>query len=163
VNCATPKTPSISIENLDYLEYEKHINFNIRSNFYLIQNVLPNFKRNKGGKVIFLTSLYTDSVPPQGLSYYVTAKHALNGFMKSMSIELAKYAITVNAVSPGMTETELISDVPEKTKMLLRAKIPLSRLSSPQDVAGTVDFLASDASNYITGETIRINGGQSMI
>ena len=163
VNCATPKTPSISIDNLDYFEYEKHLNFNIRANFYLIQNVLPNFKSNKGGKVIFLTSLYSDSVPPQGLSYYVTAKHALNGFMKSMSIELAKYAITVNAVSPGMTETELISDVSEKARMLLKAKIPLSRLASSEDVAGVVDFLASDAASYITGETIRINGGQSMI
>ena len=71
--------------------------------------------------------------------------------------------ITVNSISPGMTETELIADIPEKARMLLRAKIPLSRLASPSDVADTVDFLASEASKYITGETIRINGGQSMI
>jgi 3-oxoacyl-[acyl-carrier protein] reductase len=163
VNCSTPHTPSILIENLDYIEYDKHLNLNIRSNFYLIQGLLPHFKINKGGKIILFTSLYTDSVPPQGLSYYITAKHALNGFMRSMSIELAKYGITVNSISPGMTETELIADIPEKARMLLRAKIPLSRLASPKDVADTVDFLASDASRYITGETIRINGGQSMI
>jgi 3-oxoacyl-[acyl-carrier protein] reductase len=163
VNCSTPHTPSILIENLDYTEFDKHLNLNIRSNFRLIQGLLPHFKINKGGKIILFTSLYTDSVPPQGLSYYVTAKHALNGFMRSMSIELAKYGITVNSISPGMTETELIADIPEKARMLLRAKIPLSRLASPKDIADSVDFLASDASKYITGETIRINGGQSMI
>jgi 3-oxoacyl-[acyl-carrier protein] reductase len=80
-----------------------------------------------------------------------------------MSIELAKYSINVNAVSPGMTETELVSGIPEKSKMLLKAKIPLSRLASPEDVAGAIEYLSSDASKYITGETIRINGGQSMI
>lgn len=163
INCSSPKTPSISFENLDYLEYEKHLNLNIRSNFLLVQNILPNFKNNKGGKIIFISSQYTDSVPPQGLSYYITAKHALNGFMKTLSIELAKHAITVNAVSPGMTETDLISDIPEKTKMLLKAKIPLSRLATPEDVASAIDYLSSDGSKYITGETIRINGGQSMI
>lgn len=163
VNCSTPKLPSISIEEVEYDMYEKHVDLNIRSNFFLIKSLIPHFKVNKGGRIIFLSTQATENVPPQGWSFYVTAKSALNGFMRSMAIELAKYSISVNAVSPGMTETELVSGIPEKAKMLLRAKIPLSRLASAEDVAGAVDYLASDASKYITGETIRINGGQSMM
>jgi 3-oxoacyl-[acyl-carrier protein] reductase len=163
VNCSTPKLPSISIEEVNYDQFEKHLDLNIKSNFLLVKTVIPYFKSNKGGRIIFLSSQATENVPPQGWSFYVTAKSALNGFMRSMSIELAKHSINVNAVSPGMTETELVSGIPEKSKMLLKSKIPLSRLASPDDVAGAIEFLCSDASKYITGEIIRINGGQSMI
>jgi 3-oxoacyl-[acyl-carrier protein] reductase len=162
VNCSTPKLPSISIEEVDYGEFEKHLDLNIKSNFLLVKNLIPHFKANKGGRIVLLSTQATENVPPQGWSFYVTAKYALNGFMRSMAIELAKYSVNVNAVSPGMTETELVSGIPEKAKMLLRAKIPLSRLASPDDVAGAIDYLSSDSANYITGETIRINGGQSM-
>ena len=65
-------------------------------------------------------------------------------------------------VSPGMTETELISNVPERLKMFTAAKTPLKRLSSSSDVAGAIAFLASEDADFITGETIRVNGGQIM-
>jgi 3-oxoacyl-[acyl-carrier protein] reductase len=162
VNCSTPKLPSISIEEVDYDEFEKHLDLNIKSNFLLVKSLIPHFKTNKGGRIILLSTQATENVPPQGWSFYVTAKYALNGFMRSMAIELAKYSVNVNAVSPGMTETELVSTIPEKAKMLLMAKIPLSRLASPEDVAGAIDYLSSDSAKYMTGETIRINGGQSM-
>ena len=66
-------------------------------------------------------------------------------------------------VSPGMTDTELIADMPEKSRLMAAAKTPLRRLASPEDIAGAVSFLASPRSDYLTGETIRINGGQVMI
>jgi len=94
---------------------------------------------------------------------YVTAKSALNGFAKSLAIELAKYNITVNMVSPGMTDTDLVSNIPEKYKMLTAAKTPLKKIASSKDVAGAIAFLASESANYITGETIRVNGGQIML
>jgi 3-oxoacyl-[acyl-carrier protein] reductase len=80
-----------------------------------------------------------------------------------MAVELAPFNMQVNLVSPGMTETELISEVPEKTRMLTAAKTPLRRLAKPSDVAGVISFLASDIAGYMTGETIRVNGGQVMI
>jgi len=163
VNCSTPKLPNLAIEELDYSEFEKHLNLNLKSNFLLVKNLIPNFKSNKGGRIIFLSSQVTDNIPPQGWSFYVTAKSALNGLMRSLAIELAKYSVNVNAVSPGMTQTDLIDGIPEKAKMLLKAKIPLSRLAAPEDIADAIDFLSSDGSKYITGETIRINGGQSMM
>lgn len=123
------------------MECEKHLNLNISSNYYLIQNTIPCFKWNVRGKTKFISSLYTESVQLLGLSYYIIAKHALNGFMNSIEIELSNYAITVNIVSLSMTEIELISEISEKAKMPLKAKIPLSRLVSPEDFACAIDYL----------------------
>ena len=80
-----------------------------------------------------------------------------------LALEFSKYNINVNLVSPGMTDTELISNVPERYRALISAKTPLKRLTSANDVAGAIAFLASDNSNFITGETIRVNGGQMML
>lgn len=66
-------------------------------------------------------------------------------------------------ISPGMTDTELIADIPEKNRLMVAAKAPLRRLATPEDIAGAVSFLASAKADYLTGETIRINGGQVML
>jgi len=69
----------------------------------------------------------------------------------------------VNLVSPGMTDTDLIAGVPERTRLMVAARTPLRRLATAQDVAGAVSFLASDKGDFLTGETIRVNGGQTML
>ena len=163
LNCATIKIPNIKLEKLEWIEIHKHLEMNIKSNFSLVKATVLGMKERKKGKYIFLTSQYTESTPPSDVLPYVTAKYALNGFAKSIAVELAPFNIQVNLVSPGMTETNLISEIPEKVKMLSAAKTPLKRLAKPEDVAGTIAFLASSAANYITGETIRVNGGQVMI
>ena len=93
----------------------------------------------------------------------MTAKSALNGFAKSLAVELAPKGIRVNLVSPGMTDTNLISDIPEKLRLIVAAKTPLRKLADPDDVANAITYLASDKASYITGETIRVNGGQVML
>jgi 3-oxoacyl-[acyl-carrier protein] reductase len=80
-----------------------------------------------------------------------------------LAIEFAGRGINVNMVSPSMIDTDLLADIPKKVKMLTEAKTPLKRLCTPEDVAEAVSFLMSDKSNFITGETIRVNGGQVMI
>ena len=114
------------------------------------------------GKVVFITTQYTEQIQSE-LIHYITAKSALNGFAKALAIELAPKGIRVNLVSPGMTDTELIADVPEKIKLLTSAKTPLKRLAKPKDIANTVSYLLSRQSDFLTGETIRVNGGQVMI
>lgn len=163
INCATVKIPKIKLQNLDWDDLEKQILINIKVNLFFSQVIAPNMKETKNGKFIFLTTQFTENVPPTELLHYVTAKSALNGFAKALSVELAPYKINVNLVSPGMTETELIADIPEKALMLLAAKVPLKRLGNVEDVANVIGFLASDNSGYITGETIRVSGGQTMI
>ncbi len=163
VNCATIKIPNIKFENLDWLDIEKHIDINIKLNFYLAKKIVPGMKLRKYGKIIYLTTQYTDGTPPTELMHYVSAKNALNGFAKSLAVELASHNITVNMVSPGMTKTNLLADIPEKARLLAAAKSPIKRLASPEDIAEVVGFLASEKTSYVTGETIRINGGQIMI
>jgi 3-oxoacyl-[acyl-carrier protein] reductase len=114
---------------------------------------------SKYGNFIFITSQYTDS-PKSELSYYVSAKSALEGFVRSLAVEYGPSSVRFNLVSPGMTQTELISDVPEKAKLLSAMNTPLRKLANTIDVANAICFLASDKSSYITGETIRVNGGQ---
>ena len=78
-------------------------------------------------------------------------------------MELAPLGIRVNLVSPGMTDTELVSNIPEKIKLITAAKTPLKRLATPDDVAEAIEYLISPKSDFITGETIRVNGGQIML
>lgn len=163
VNCSTVKVPDIKFENITWSQVEKHLSINIKANFFLVKAISPQMKEMKFGKLIFITTQYTDGAPPNGFLPYVTAKNALNGFAKSLAVELAPFNINVNLVSPGITETDLIANMPEKIRLLTAAKIPLRRLSKVSDVANVISFLASNDSNYITGETIRVNGGQIML
>jgi 3-oxoacyl-[acyl-carrier protein] reductase len=163
VNCSTLKIPNIKFEKLEWDDFQNHLNINVRANFYIAQQLIPSMKKQAYGKFIFLTSQVTENVPPAEWSFYTTAKYSLNGFAKSLAVELAPFNIKVNLVSPGMTETNLISDIPEKMKLIMAARTPLRRLAMAEDIANAISFLASNKSDYITGETIRINGGQVML
>jgi len=162
VNCSIINIPNIKFEKLEWNDIQMHIDINIKSSFYLLKEVLPIFVKQKYGKIVFLTTQYIES-PVAELSHYLISKSALAGFVKSLAIEFAGRGINVNMVSPSMIDTELVADIPKKVKMLTEAKTPLKRLCKPEDVAEAVSFLMSDKSNFITGETIRVNGGQVMI
>jgi 3-oxoacyl-[acyl-carrier protein] reductase len=94
---------------------------------------------------------------------YTAAKSALQSLTKSLALEYGPKGIRFNLVSPGMTDTSLIADVPEKAKLLVTMQTPLRRLAKPQDVAQAIAFLLSDESSYISGETLRVCGGQIML
>lgn len=162
VNASTLSFGNIKFKNLEWDDISKQLDINIKSQLNLVQNVLPLMQNNNYGKIVFLTSQYTEQ-PPSELIHYVTAKSALNGFAKALALELAPSGIRVNLVSAGMTNTKLISDIPEKVKLLTAAKTPLRRLAEPFDVANTINYLVSNESDFLTGETIRVNGGQVMI
>lgn len=161
-NCTTGKIPSIKIAAMEWGDIESHFNLNVKGCFNLVKHVLPLMTREKYGKIVNVTTLYIET-PNAELSHYITAKAALNGFSKSLAVELAPKGIRVNMVSPGMTTTDLISDIPEKVRLLTEAKTPLKRLARPNDVAEAICYLLSPESDFITGETIRVNGGQVML
>ena len=162
VNCTTSKIPTIKFSDLQWSDFELHLNNQIKGSLNLVSNVVPHMEKRGFGKIINISTLFLD-YPSANLIPYITAKGALQGFNKSLAYDLAPKGILVNSVSPGMTETDLISDVPDRHKMLIAAKTPLRRLASPEDVANAVVFLASEKSNFLCGETIRVNGGQTMI
>jgi 3-oxoacyl-[acyl-carrier protein] reductase len=162
INAATGPLPNIKVEELKWSDFSAQLEMNIKSNLELIQSMLPSMKEKKYGKIIHILTQAIEQPNTEWL-HYITAKSALSGFGKAMAMELAKYGIRVNMVSPGMTETELIAGISEKTRMLYAAKNPLKKLATPEDVANAIYYLATPDSDYLTGETIRVNGGMVTI
>jgi 3-oxoacyl-[acyl-carrier protein] reductase len=162
VNCSTIRIATIRFSDLPWEQIRDHLDINVKGFFTLVKNVFPVMEKEQYGVIIAIITQAVET-PSSGWLHYITAKAALQGFSKALAIELAPKGIRVNMVSPGMTETELIADIPEKAKLLTAAKAPLRRLARPEDVANAISFLASGNSDYLTGETIRVNGGQVML
>ena len=124
--------------------------------------MLPLFEVEKYGKIVFLTTQAIE-YPANEMLHYVTAKGALNGFSKALAVEYANRGVRVNMISPSMIDTDLVADVPQKIKMLTEARTPLKKMCSVDDVANAISYLISNESDFMTGETLRLNGGQIMI
>ena len=163
INCTSVNIKNTQIENITWEDFNEHLHSNIKTNLLFVKSLYKHMADSKFGKFIFLTSQVTENIPPANWMSYNTAKYALNGFAKSLAVELAHFNINVNLVSPGMTQTELISNISEKNRLLMAAKIPFKKLAEPEDIANAVSFLVDEKSNYITGETIRVNGGIIML
>lgn len=162
VNCAATAIPPIKVSDLLWSDFIYQLELNIKTNLLILNKLIPSMIQNKYGKIITIGTIYSDK-PNVNLTHYTTAKSALVGFTKSLAVELAPKGINVNMVSPSVIITELTADIPEKVKLMTAAQTPLRRLATPEDVAGAISFLASEKSQYLTGENIRLNGGQIMI
>lgn len=118
-------------------------------------------ERQTGGAIVNVLTTYTLGVPPAKLAAYVTSKYALLGLTRSMAVEFIRYGVRVNAVSPGVTRTEFIADLPEMFVEQLEAGLPMRRLATPQEVAAVICFLLSLDASYINGANLPVTGGQS--
>ena len=147
---------------MNYEKWQNVIKTNLDSNFLLSSSISKLMIKKKWGRIINITSIvgYTGNL---GQANYVASKSGVTGMTKSIAIELAKWNITVNCVSPGFIKTNMTEKLNEEQKNTIINKIPLGMIGSPNDVANCVEFLASDESRYITGETIHVNGGMAML
>jgi len=118
-------------------------------------------KRNAKGSIVNVLTSYVLGIPPEKLLGYVMTKQAQLGMTRSLAIELAKMDIRVNSISPEMTRTKFISDLPERFIEIAEEGLPFKRIASPLEVANVIAFLLSDDSSYITGANIPITGGIS--
>ena len=139
-------------------EWNEVLNLNLTSTFLLCKFSLKKMIKNKYGKIVNITSVvgHTGNV---GQANYAASKSGIIGFSKSLALEYAKKNININCVSPGFIETQMTDKIDPKFKEIIISKIPSNRLGSPDDVANVTAFLSSDLANYITGETIHVNGG----
>ena len=142
-------------------QWERVINTNLNSNYYIIKSLLPNMIANRYGKIIGISSVVATTGNP-GQSNYVSSKSGLIGFYKSIAHEVAKRNINVNVISPGFIETKMTDSLNEKQKDDIMKKIPMQKLGKPIDVANLVYFLSTDQSSFITGQNLNVNGGMLM-
>ena len=139
-------------------EWNKVISINLSSSFLLSKYAIKKMLKNKNGKIINITSVvgHTGNI---GQANYAASKAGLIGMSKSLSLEYGKKNIKINCISPGFIKSEMTDKISDSFKQLLQDKIPLDRFGDPSDVANAVLFLSSSLSDYITGETIHVNGG----
>ncbi len=142
-------------------EWQKVIDINLTSTFYLCKFAIKKMLKNKFGRVVNITSIvgHTGNI---GQVNYSASKAGIVAMSKSLAIEYAKKNITINCVSPGFIQTKMTDSISEQIKSELTSRIPMNRLGTGEDVSNTVAFLSSEASSYITGETIHVNGGMYM-
>ena len=152
----------ITIDNLSirmkHDEWQKVIDINLTSTFYLCKYAIKKMLKNKYGKIINITSVvaHTGNL---GQSNYAASKAGIVGMSKSLAIEYGKKNIKINCVSPGFIKSDMTDKINEDYIQKLREKISLDKFGIPEDVANAVIFLSSSMSDYITGETIHVNGG----
>jgi len=142
-------------------EFDQVINTNLKGVFLCTKAVTRQMMKQRSGKIINVSSIVGISGNP-GQANYVAAKAGVIGLTKSTAKELASRNIHVNAVAPGFISTDMTDELTEEQRESMLALIPLAKLGSSEDVANVVRFLASEDANYITGQTIHIDGGMVM-
>ena len=142
-------------------DWDDVIDINLKSVYRLSRLCLKGMMKNRWGRIINIGSV-VGSIGNAGQSNYSASKSAIEGFTRSLAREIGMRGITVNTVAPGFIETDMTLQLDEDIRAKMLEKIPLARLGQPKDVASVVKFLASSSGEYITGETIHVNGGLYM-
>lgn len=155
-----PHTPLLEVV---WQDIEAHLKVQLHGMHTVVAHLKKQLQEKYPVRFIVLLTECCLGKPPSGLAPYVAAKYALMGFAKTMAVELTRYGCTVNMISPGMVQTELLSTVPPKLIEMQVQQNPLKRIATPDDVANVVAFLASDQSEYLNGIHITVNGGGVMI
>lgn len=162
VNAASPRIVARNVDELAWSEVQQQLDVQLKSALLMIQASKPAMAAAGGGRVISIGSQSWDGTPVAGWTAYALAKGALSTLTRYLAAELGPQGITVNLVSPGMTNTAFIANVSEKQQLMAARQTPLRRLAEPEDTAAAVAFLASEQAAYITGQNLRVNGGGSM-
>jgi len=142
-------------------DWQEVINTNLDGTINLNRAAIVTFVKQKSGNIVNITSVAGIVGRPRQTNY-AASKAGIIGFTKSLAREVAAYNIRVNAVAPGFIETDMLKDLKEEYRNQIINRIPLGRLGKAEEVAKVVKFLVSDASNYITGQTIIIDGGMAI-
>lgn len=152
------ETPTLEVEPE---KFAKVIDLNLNAVFYGSQAAAKVMKEQGSGVIISTSSMVSKNGQPSGVSY-PASKFAVNGLTISLARELGKFGIRVNAVAPGITNTDMVKNVTEEKLKPLLNFIPLKKIGEPEDIANAYLFLASDLGSYITGEIIHVDGGMTV-
>jgi len=143
-------------------EWSNVIDVNLNSSFYLLKHFIKKMVKKRFGRIVFISSVVAHTGNP-GQVNYTSSKAAISGMVKSLALELSSRNISVNAVAPGFIASNMTDKLNENQKNTILDRIPMKRLGTPEDIAKAVGFLCSENANYITGQTIHVNGGLALI
>ena len=158
---ATPDHPHKSIEDYDWAFFQQMLDFFIKSPVLLAKACLPHMKQQRWGRIINIGSEVVSRGVPH-FTAYLAAKGGQNGLNRSLATEVASWGITVNMIAPGWIPVERHENDSQEEKDGYRVLIPADRWGVPQDLSGAVVFLASEASSFITGQNLHVNGGMTV-
>jgi 3-oxoacyl-[acyl-carrier protein] reductase len=158
---ATGPQPKIAVEDTDWAALLDQLNFFVKSPVLLLRRALPGMRARRFGRVIHIGSDVVGLVPLQN-SAYVTAKSAQLGLARSWAKELAPWGITVNTVAPGWVPVERHVGTPQDALEAYAANVPVRRMGEPADIAEAVSFFAADASGFVNGTRLAVNGGATL-
>jgi 3-oxoacyl-[acyl-carrier-protein] synthase III len=136
------------------------INVNLNGTFYCTSAAVPAMVNQRFGRIINISSV-VGQMGAFGQANYSASKGGIIAFTKTLALEMAKFNITANVIAPGFTSTEMVDAIPEEIAATIKAKIPLGRFASPEEIAKAASFLAADG-DYITGQELNVNGGYHM-
>lgn len=173
-NCAGISTSRLILD-IEEEEWDRVFNVNLKSVYLLSKYVGKNMIRNevKNGKIVTISS-QASKIGELGNGAYCASKAAVNSLTQVLALELAEYGISVNAVCPGFVDTEMLQEVfqkrsviegkaPQEYEELLKGQVPMKRLATPEEIAEFMLFLSSEKANYITGTSMTIAGGKTLI
>ncbi|MGC9468020.1 MAG: SDR family oxidoreductase [Anaerolineae bacterium] len=155
-----PETP---LDEMEEADWDRVLDINLKGVFLTVKACLPFLKERPAGRILITSSITGNRTGISGLTHYAASKAGINGFIRTAAMELAKHTITVNGVEPGNVLTEgMESQLGADYIAAQEEAIPLGRMADPEDIAYAMLFLATDEASYITGQTIIVDGGQTL-
>jgi 3-oxoacyl-[acyl-carrier protein] reductase len=160
----TLANPNTALEHVTLEEWDRTLSFNLRGTFLCTHAVIPHMKRQNYGRIVNLSSIVGRGDTRVSNAAYATAKAGIRAFTRKLAIELGPFGITCNATAPSITLTDrirqLIARRPASDPQIALSEIPLGRMSTAEDQAKVIAFLASDDAAFVSGQTIEVTGGQ---
>ncbi|MFA6125580.1 acetoacetyl-CoA reductase [Sphingomonas sp.] len=155
-------TRDATLAKMTPFQWTEVIDINLTSCFNMARAVFPGMCARHFGRIVNISSI-NGQAGQYGQTNYAAAKAGMIGFTKSLAQEGARHGVTVNAVAPGYTDTDMVRAVPADVLEKIIARIPVGRLATPAEIARCVLFLAAEDAGFITGATLSVNGGQLMV
>lgn len=152
--------PTALVADLTEEMWDEVIDTNLKGVFFGCQACIPQMKKQNAGRIVVVSSITGPNVGWPSLCHYMASKGGVNAFVKGLALELAKYGVTVNAVSPGTIMTQGLQGLAPDALDKIRSVIPAGYIGEPEDIAYALLYFASDQARYVTGQALVLDGGQ---